>query len=158
MRLLLALFFLSSFDFASARTVNVEWSISQYEDETVQVGDKVVFSWTETIPHNVYIHPTGNCDQDGRIFVGNDLEGTYSFLADDVGEMVFVCDIPGHCQAGQSIKFIVEAQPESTTDESSESTAEAPVSNEDASDSSSGVNIKVYLIANVLAVIIALMN
>lgn len=61
--------------------------------------------------HNVYIHPNGNCDETGRILVG-DTGGpaSYTFSADDSGQAItFACDIGAHCESGQIISFQVAA-------------------------------------------------
>lgn len=65
------------------------------------VGDTIVFSWTGN--HNVYIHPTGNCTEDGAILVGDNTAfyGSYTFTEDDAGqEIYFACDVGTHCEEG----------------------------------------------------------
>ena len=63
--------------------------------------------------HNVYIHPTGDCEESGRVLVG-DRGGPapYTFTADDGGKTTtFACDIGSHCEIGQMVSFAVEALP-----------------------------------------------
>merc|ERR1712166_1040582 len=70
----------------------------------LKVGDTISFSWN--IGHNVYIHPTMNCDLDGAIFVGDTSTTEYTFTdADDGKDIFFSCDIGNgaHCQNGQSL-------------------------------------------------------
>jgi NADH:ubiquinone oxidoreductase subunit 3 (subunit A) len=81
------------------------WNVRSYLDRTASVGDTVVFSWTGT--HNVYIHPSGTCDETGRVEVGSVSPSSYMF--NDVGTVTFACDVFGgaHCNAGQIVKFEV---------------------------------------------------
>merc|ERR1712166_1336632 len=70
----------------------------------LKVGDTISFSWN--IGHNVYIHPTMNCELDGAIFVGDTSTTEYTFTdADDGKDIFFSCDIGNgaHCQNGQSL-------------------------------------------------------
>jgi len=100
-----------------ARTTSIDWFIAgptsdTYKGFTAEVGDKVTFEWTEAVGHNVFVHPTGDCEQDGRVSVGENFEGTsYTFTAADVGDLTFACDIPGHCLGGQIITFAVTDAP-----------------------------------------------
>ena len=70
------------------------------------VGDTIVFRWQQG-GHNVYIHPTMNCDLDGAILVGEQPGTEYTFTAADGSpegnDMFFACDIGrgGHCNAGE---------------------------------------------------------
>lgn len=70
---------------------------------------QVIFNYASN--HNVYIHPTGTCDEMGRILV-SDIVGpaSYTFSASDAGRTrTFACDIGAHCESGQIISFQVEA-------------------------------------------------
>merc|ERR1712157_525440 len=90
-----------------------------YADMEATVGDTVEFVWK---PHfqNLYIHPSGNCDTEGRILLGDKESGfgSHTFTADDAaaGTVTFTCDIEfgehdgfvgTHCTAGQIITFNV---------------------------------------------------
>ena len=89
-----------------AANIDIQWSIQDYEDITAQVGDTITFTWASG--HNVYIHPTGTCDPEGAILVGETSPATYTFTADNVDEdLFFVCAISGHCDAGQTITVSV---------------------------------------------------
>ena len=58
--------------------------------------------------HDVWIHPTGTCNETGKIAVGA-LGGspvTYAFTAADAGStLTFACDTGNHCENGQRINF-----------------------------------------------------
>jgi len=110
----------------AVKTIEIEWVIpangTTYSTEKVDVGDKAFFYWPNTIPHNVVIHPTGTCNQDGSIYVGAEQMGTeYIFKKSDAGKKVtFACDIgivPNtHCTYGQIVTFDVMGLPEDTTE------------------------------------------
>jgi len=83
------------------------WSVQEYDDKTAQVGDTVTFDFSGSA-HNVFIHPSGDCDETGAIEVGTSGPVTYTFKKDDAGkDMLFACDVGGHCEDGQSVKFTV---------------------------------------------------
>jgi len=71
------------------------------------VGDTITFQWGAG--HNVYIHPTMDCNLEGAILVGTTSPTEYTFTADDGSvegtEMYFSCDIGdgAHCKAGQNL-------------------------------------------------------
>eukprot|EP01083_Nonionella_stella_P218987 784813_1 len=77
---------------ASASTIPVDWFIPNdnddgYEDINVQVGDTINFTWTGNFPHNVFIHPSQGCSEDGAIVVGstsNNGDSSYTFQSSDV--------------------------------------------------------------------------
>ena len=93
--------------------VAINWSIKKYESESVQVGDTVTFTFNSN--HNVFIHPSGDCDETGRIdFGGSASPATYTFAEDDIGEVVFACDVGSHCGQGQIVTFNVIAEGEDT--------------------------------------------
>jgi len=73
-----------------------------YQDQTAEVGDTITFIWTDDEVQNVFIHPTNDCNQTGRIPVGNQSPTTYIFTADDASpegkEIYFVCDIGDRCE------------------------------------------------------------
>ena len=100
---------------AQAANIDIQWAIQDYPDTTANVGDTISFTWASG--HNVYIHPTGTCDPEGAILVGETSPATYTFTADDVDEnLFFVCAVSGHCDAGQTISVAVaEAGADATT-------------------------------------------
>ena len=89
---------------ASAEMININWvdAGTPYKDTTANAGDTVKFIWGGL--HNVYIHPTGNCDKTNAVFVGNKTGTTYTFTNDDA-HVTFVCDVGSHCDYGQIITF-----------------------------------------------------
>lgn len=102
----------SSESFFTPKTLVVEWFIPNEEDldefvsRNARVGDTIIFEWSGT--HNVFIHPSGDCLEDGSIFIGSKSgETMYTFNAEDVSKVVFTCDIGSHCEAGQFIEFTV---------------------------------------------------
>lgn len=72
------------------------------------VGDKIDFTWNTGL-HNVYIHPTMNCELDGAVLVGETSPTSYVFTdsdgTPDGNEMFFSCDIGNgaHCLMGKAI-------------------------------------------------------
>ena len=69
------------------------------------VGDTIVFRWQGQ--HNVYIHPTMDCNLEGAIFVGFQPGSEYTFTEADGSpegtDMFFACDIGegAHCRLGE---------------------------------------------------------
>ena len=116
---------------AQAANIDIEQSIQEYEDTTAQVGDTITFTWSST--HNVYMHPSGTCDSEGAILIGETSPVTYTFTADDVDEdLFFICGIPGHCDAGQTITVSVTEAGDATTPESVEPSSVPMVPGSDA--------------------------
>lgn len=115
-----------------AKTIKVEWYVPNsgqvLPDMTAEVGDRAVFEWGST--HNVLIHPTGDCTEDGAIPVGAETGASYRFTAEDIGDVVFSCDIGNHCENGQIITFAVsEAAPtDAPTDAPAPASTSAPTS------------------------------
>lgn len=94
---------------AAAETTTLAWSVQSYDAETANVGDKVTFDFSGS-GHNVFIHPSGDCDDTDAIEVGTSGPVTYTFTEDDAGkDLVFACEVQGHCEAGQFVKFTVAA-------------------------------------------------
>ena len=94
----------------ASKTVQMDWFVpseSSFPPMTVNVGDTVVFNWNGV--HNVYIHPTGNCTDTGRVLVGTVSGASYSFTQADVGEMEFVCNVGTHCENGMRVTFSVQS-------------------------------------------------
>ena len=95
--------------------VAINWIIKKYESESVQVGDTVTFTFSSNHTTNVFIHPSGDCDEAGRIdFGGTSSPASYTFAEEDIGEMVFACDIGSHCELEQIVTFNVIAGGEGT--------------------------------------------
>jgi plastocyanin len=90
-----------------AEDIDFNWRITTYQPQTAKVGDTITFNWSGF--HNVFIHPSGTCDANGSIEVGTSTGSSYTFTSDDVGEVVFACDVygGGHCNAGQIVTFNV---------------------------------------------------
>eukprot|EP00554_Chaetoceros_debilis_P003647 CAMPEP_0194083554 /NCGR_PEP_ID=MMETSP0149-20130528/9573_1 /TAXON_ID=122233 /ORGANISM="Chaetoceros debilis, Strain MM31A-1" /LENGTH=165 /DNA_ID=CAMNT_0038765989 /DNA_START=72 /DNA_END=566 /DNA_ORIENTATION=- len=116
---------ISNVSVAASTTISVDWFIPNnnddgYEDINVQVGDTINFTWAGNLPHNVYIHPSQDCSQDGAIVVGMSSsygDSSYTFQSSDVGKMTFACDVGSHCEMGQILKVTVEsASSEGTND------------------------------------------
>jgi len=105
--LFLGVLSLISIGCSSGADINIDWQIKEYSDRTATVGDKVTFTWSGN-DHNVFWHPTNNCDGTGaeQIAATAD-EGTGSYKFDKAGRFSFVCEETGHCPAGQIIKFEV---------------------------------------------------
>lgn len=121
-----------TFEGENGSIIHVDWKllVSPYETQTAEIGDSVVFRWPiQGIPHDVWIHPSGTCDETGRIAVDplpedryfgamGGLEDvvltdfyTYEYTfteSDDGKKVVFSCDIGSHCEGGnQIIEFVV---------------------------------------------------
>jgi plastocyanin len=97
---------------SSGADITVDWIIpvpssAALPSMTAAVGDTVTFAWTGF--HDVYMHPTGDCDETGRILVGASTGATYTFTGADVGELVFACDVQAHCEQGLIVTFAVSA-------------------------------------------------
>lgn len=88
-----------------AADITLSWSIKSYAEQSAKVGDTVTFTWGSG--HNVFIHPTGTCDEAGAIEVGQTSGASYTFTKDDVGEVVFACDVQSHCESGQIVTYKV---------------------------------------------------
>eukprot|EP00538_Stauroneis_constricta_P006986 CAMPEP_0119548298 /NCGR_PEP_ID=MMETSP1352-20130426/2246_1 /TAXON_ID=265584 /ORGANISM="Stauroneis constricta, Strain CCMP1120" /LENGTH=223 /DNA_ID=CAMNT_0007593521 /DNA_START=34 /DNA_END=705 /DNA_ORIENTATION=- len=92
--------------------IEVDWFIPGNESlapRTVQVGDRMVFNWEQF--HNVHIHPSGNCSEQGAIPVGFSTGASYVFTEDDIGTMVFACDVAMHCELGGQIMTVTVLAP-----------------------------------------------
>jgi len=91
---------------APAPVIVLDWIIKTYEDETAMVGDTIQFNYDPF--HNVYIHPSGSCDQSDSLEIGQTSGTTYTFTEEDAGsDVYFACQISGHCDAGQIVKVSV---------------------------------------------------
>mmetsp|Transcript_35139 Transcript_35139/g.41931 ORF Transcript_35139/g.41931 Transcript_35139/m.41931 type:complete len:186 (-) Transcript_35139:134-691(-) len=101
-----------------AKKFNLEWFTPEtpadvFPNETASVGDKISFEWTQELPHNVLIHPSGDCNVTGAIFVGDVFDETeYVIKETDAGKtLTFACDVEEHCSTGQIVHFMVAANP-----------------------------------------------
>eukprot|EP00527_Entomoneis_sp_CCMP2396_P003336 CAMPEP_0198146884 /NCGR_PEP_ID=MMETSP1443-20131203/32061_1 /TAXON_ID=186043 /ORGANISM="Entomoneis sp., Strain CCMP2396" /LENGTH=166 /DNA_ID=CAMNT_0043810987 /DNA_START=41 /DNA_END=541 /DNA_ORIENTATION=- len=98
---------------SSGANILVNWFIpsgTSLPSKTAVVGDTATFGWDNL--HDVYVHPSGDCDETGRILVAGesiDDSATYTFMEDDVGELVFVCNVGTHCEDGMILTFTVSA-------------------------------------------------
>ena len=102
------------------RIITLDWFIpieDSYPPMTAVVGDTITFRWVGA--HDVYIHPTGGCEQEGRIEVGLSSGAQYTFSEADVGDLVFVCDIGFHCEAGMQVTVTVQSTSNTDTISSS---------------------------------------
>jgi plastocyanin len=92
----------------TAETITVDnWYIPPYNGPKTldaKVGDTIVFEWN-TVPstaHNVFIHPTMDCELDGAFIVGDVSPTSYTFGPTDAGtDMFFACNIGSHCNYGK---------------------------------------------------------
>lgn len=87
-----------------------------YPDLTAQVGDTITFIWTIDDIQNVFIHPTNNCTQTGRIAVGNVSPTEYTFKPEDGapgGKTIFFAnDIGDRCE-NYGMRLVVTVFPDS---------------------------------------------
>ena len=90
-----------------ASVIDINWKFpvvtKSLPPQVANVGDTVRFSWIGT--HNVHIHPTMDCNVDGRVFVGDQSGTNYTFL--DGGTVLFACDFQNHCDRGLYVEFTV---------------------------------------------------
>jgi plastocyanin len=89
------------------------WTFNGPQAMTAEVGDVITFSWINN--HSVFIHPTGDCDENGAIQVGSTADSagaSYEFKPADEGEVVFACDEAAHCENAAMIMTVtVSAAP-----------------------------------------------
>jgi hypothetical protein len=75
---------------------------SNYPDMDAEVGDTIIFSWPEGMITDVFIHPTGTCEEDEAILVGYTSGSSYTFQDEDNGkELFFAADVGRRCEAGK---------------------------------------------------------
>ncbi|KAL7573393.1 hypothetical protein ACA910_006500 [Epithemia clementina (nom. ined.)] len=110
---------------------------------TAYVGDTFTFLF-ETGAHNVYIHPSEDCDPTGSYLVGKAGNGAtkYTFQERDVGRRIFACQIGNHCYMGGQILTVVVYPPPSPADQQydkvpTEEEEDQDAKNSDSSSSSS---------------------
>lgn len=115
---------------SETKNLNLEWLIpgdQPYEPVDMNVGDSITF--TMEPGHNVFIHPSGSCDQTDAIFVGDETV-TYTFKPEDGSPngtpMFFACDIGSHCDLGMQVAVNVFSQ---ANDSSGSFSSQNPPSN-----------------------------
>ena len=61
--------------------------------------------------HNVFVHPSGDCTEDGATLVGDTSPATYTVTDADVasGSITFACDVGSHCESGMILTFQVDS-------------------------------------------------
>ena len=75
---------------------------SYYPDMDANVGDTIIFSWSEGMITDVFIHPTGTCEEDEAILVGYTSGSSYTFQDEDNGkELFFAADVGRRCESGK---------------------------------------------------------
>ncbi|OEU11196.1 hypothetical protein FRACYDRAFT_246308 [Fragilariopsis cylindrus CCMP1102] len=85
-----------------------------YPSMAVNVGDTLTFNWSGGV-HDVWIYPSGTCDDSGAYLIGSSSGTTYSFTEEDAGEtLTFVCAIGTHCEAGMLMDTFVVGDGSST--------------------------------------------
>ena len=93
---------------AAADVIDIPKWIVPYGGEqniTATVGDTLTFEWDATLygPHDVYIHPTMDCDVAGAIYVGETSPTSYVLTEQDGtpdgNPLFFSCDVGdgAHC-------------------------------------------------------------
>jgi len=108
-----------------AKLINIEWVIplplfSTIPDGNASVGDTISFNWPEDAVHNVFIHPSGDCDdKTDAEFIGDVFDTTeYVIKESDAGQtLFFACDVGAHCLFTQNVKFTVADLTSSPTGE-----------------------------------------
>jgi plastocyanin len=90
---------------STGKTMNVNWVIRAYGPMTAGVGDTVSFAWGGN--HNVFLHPSGTCNQRGSTLVGSQSARKGSFTFTKPGKYTFACQVGSHCNQGQIVTFTV---------------------------------------------------
>ena len=106
---------------SSPKTIIIDWIIPLEEEDVyggikAHVGDTMKFQWSQDY-HNIYIHPSGDCSEDGAILDGSsriDGDESCTFTEDDIGKVSFACDVGSHCENGQFVTIIVEHDDENS--------------------------------------------
>jgi plastocyanin len=95
---------------ANAEDLTVgEWIIpadgGPYPSMEANVGDTITFVWPAT--HSVQINPSGSCDFEGTVMIGDTSPTAYTFVEADGSPEgtphLFVCGVGAgaHCEAGK---------------------------------------------------------
>jgi hypothetical protein len=101
----------------AAQNVDVAWVIpsgSSLSPEATTVGGTATFTWSGY--HNVYMHPSGTCDEANAVLVGSTSPAAYTFTSDNVGDVIFACDVGTHCESGQIVTVTVSEAAVANTD------------------------------------------
>ena len=91
-----------------ATKFELTWFVAAYGGIDAKPGDLVTFTYDEF--SDLWIHPSGDCTQDGSIFVGpiGPATVTYRFTQEDAGKNItFTSSVSDNCQRGQIISFTV---------------------------------------------------
>ena len=105
---------------ASGADIFIDWLIPAPGQGTlppayVTVGVRIIFRWDAFRPHDVILTPIGNCDPNPRALrIGDVSPAIYIPQNKDVGQLTFVCGLPGHCVSGQIIQVFVRPAPNSS--------------------------------------------
>ena len=59
----------------------------------------------------MFVHPSGDCTEDGATLVGDASPATYTVTDADVasGSVTFACDVGSHCESGMILTFMVDS-------------------------------------------------
>ena len=101
-------------------SIDFPWCIPpsnvMYKTQSVKVGDTLSFTWNETSQghHHVSIYSDATYNTRNKTFIGGSPGTDYTFTDNDVGDIVFFCNIGSHCDRGQIVTFkvIVEGEEE----------------------------------------------
>jgi hypothetical protein len=93
---------------------------ASYPDLEAQVGDTITFVWADKFEvQNVFIHPSNNCLQAGRIAIGNKSPTDYTFAPEDGAEggnpIFFASDVADYCE-NFGMRLIVTVFPNDDTE------------------------------------------
>lgn len=94
-----------------ATKFELSWFVAAYGGIDAFPGDSVTFNYDEF--SDVWIHPSGDCTQDGSIFVGpiGPAAASYRFTEADAGKVItFTSSVSDNCLQGQIINFTVGKQ------------------------------------------------
>jgi len=95
-----------------ATKFELTWFVAKYGDIEAFPGDSVTFTYDEF--SDVWIHPSGSCDQNGSMFVGpiGPATSSYRFTEEDAGKTItFTSSVSDNCLQGQLINFIIAGRP-----------------------------------------------
>jgi hypothetical protein len=122
---------LALFKSAFGQDRSMDWfipsDIEPFDSISMYAGDTLTFVYNGN--HDVYIHPTGDCTQQDRIFVGAQFAETasYTFKDSEIDtDVTFACDYLNHCSFGLIINVLVLEPPPSAAPSSAPSVSPAP--------------------------------
>ena len=71
----------------------ISWrsGIGPYADMTASVGDTVTFNYGRG--HNVFLHPSGTCEDLGASQIGDNFDSPASFTFSEEGTYTFACEV-----------------------------------------------------------------